>query len=55
MDIIEAPKAIERNLSTTHAFTNPTANSPNDGMAFSESADRRSWKTMSDFLAEVFA
>ena len=40
---------------TTHAFTNPTANSPNDGMAFSESADRRSWKTMSDFLAEVFA
>ena len=40
---------------TTHAFTNPTANSPNDGMAFSESADRRSWKTMSDFLEEVFA
>lgn len=39
---------------TGHAFTFPAANMPEAGMAYKESADRRSWKVMTDFFAEVF-
>lgn len=39
---------------TLHAFTNPQANDPANGFAFSETATRRSWQMLSDFLAEVF-
>ena len=39
--------------STSHAFTNKEANSPEMGMAYNPDADRRSWKTMQDFLKEV--
>jgi dienelactone hydrolase len=36
-----------------HAFTNPRANDPSFGTVYSEAADRRSWATMQNFLAEV--
>lgn len=39
--------------STLHAFTNPDANAPEMGAVYSADADRRSWQSMSDFLAEV--
>ncbi len=39
---------------TVHAFTNPAANAPDDGMAYSEAGDRRSWKALIDFLEEIF-
>lgn len=41
--------------STMHAFTAPAANNPAGGIQYSAVADRRSWRTMTDFLAEVFA
>ncbi len=37
---------------TGHAFTNPAANRPKDGMAFSENANRRSWQALLTFLDE---
>jgi dienelactone hydrolase len=39
---------------TMHAFTNPDANDPAMGTVYSESADRRSWAAMQNFLAEIF-
>ncbi len=39
---------------TMHAFTNPQANDPDFGTVYSESADRRSWQAMQNFLAELF-
>ena len=39
---------------TMHAFTNPAANEPDAGKQFSESADRRSWATLEQFLEELF-
>ena len=42
-----------RDRSTSHAFTNKEANSPEMGMAYNPDADRRSWKSMTDFLKEV--
>lgn len=39
-----------------HGFTNPGAGAyGNDGLAYHPAADRRSWRQMRDFLAEVFA
>jgi dienelactone hydrolase len=38
-----------------HGFTNPAANDPEHGLAYSESADRRSWAALEGFLAEVLA
>lgn len=38
---------------TVHAFTNPRANDPAFGTVYKESADRRSWQSMQNFLAEV--
>ena len=40
---------------TVHAFTNPVANSPEMGMMYNPDAERRSWQSMQNFLAEVFA
>lgn len=40
---------------TGHAFTNPEANSPETGLFYKESADRRSWRALGDFLSEAFA
>jgi dienelactone hydrolase len=39
---------------TMHAFTNPEANDPDMGTVYNESADRRSWIAMQNFLAELF-
>jgi dienelactone hydrolase len=39
---------------TMHAFTNPEANDPNFGTVYNADADRRSWITMTNFLAEIF-
>jgi len=40
---------------TMHAFTNPAANDPDFGTVYREAADKRSWKAMKAFLAEVLA
>ncbi len=38
-----------------HSFTNPDAGNDNSrGAAYNETADRRSWRAMKDFLAELF-
>jgi dienelactone hydrolase len=37
-----------------HAFTNPLADAPEDGIAYDAAADRRSWRAMTEFLAESF-
>jgi dienelactone hydrolase len=38
-----------------HAFTQKEAgNDPSKGAAYNEAADRRSWRAMQDFFAEVF-
>lgn len=39
---------------TVHAFTNPAANNPTRGTVYNATADRRSWASMLDFLAESF-
>lgn len=39
---------------TKHAFTNPEANDPAMGTIYDANADRRSFATLSDFLAELF-
>ena len=37
-----------------HAFTNPEANDPDHGVAYDETANRRSWQAMVNFLEEIF-
>ena len=39
---------------TAHAFTKPSAASPEMGMVYSPTADRRSWASLINFLEEVF-
>lgn len=39
---------------TMHAFTNPHANDPDLGTVYNPHADRRSWRILTAFLAEVF-
>jgi len=38
---------------TMHAFSNPAANAPDHGTVYNAAADRRSWNSTRDFLAEV--
>jgi len=40
---------------TVHAFTRPDANDPDFGAVYNPSADRRSWQSLLNFLAEIFA
>ncbi|MCR9228796.1 MAG: dienelactone hydrolase family protein [Flavobacteriaceae bacterium] len=40
---------------TGHAFTNPNAHAPDDGMIYSPLATDRSWLRMLNFFEEVFA
>lgn len=40
---------------TTHAFTNPAANSPEHGLSFSPLTRDRAWDTCARFLSEVLA
>jgi dienelactone hydrolase len=37
-----------------HAFTNPLAHDPNMGLVYNGLADKRSWVSMREFLAEIF-
>lgn len=39
---------------TLHAFTNPQANSPADGVLYSALADQRSWRSSLNFFEELF-
>ncbi|MCR9092699.1 MAG: dienelactone hydrolase family protein [bacterium] len=39
---------------TVHAFTNARYQEPGGAALYSPSADRRSWQTLTDFLAELF-
>ena len=39
---------------TMHAFTNPVANDPDFGTVYQADADKRSWKSMENFLTEIF-
>jgi len=38
---------------TSHAFTNPAADSPDHGLLYNPVAERRSWTAMQNFLAEA--
>ena len=38
---------------TVHAFTNPAAQDRDGGMQYDESADRRSWHALEEFLSET--
>jgi len=38
---------------TMHAFTNPAANDPGFGTVYNETANRRSWQAMKNFLATL--
>lgn len=40
---------------TMHAFTNPVANNPAAGMLYQPTAEQRSWQSMVNFFAEIFA
>lgn len=40
---------------TMHSFTNPLANDPGFGTVYNAVADRRSWASLLNFLAEVLA
>lgn len=40
---------------TGHAFTDHDANMPDKGLAYNPDADRRSFRAMRDFLADLFA
>ncbi len=40
---------------TAHAFTNPAAAAPADGMFYQQASDKRSWLAMRNFLHELFA
>ena len=39
---------------TGHAFTNPNANAPDQGMMFNQLANDRSWLRMTKFFEEIF-
>jgi dienelactone hydrolase len=38
---------------TSHAFTNPAAQSPNSGLQYHKRSSDRAWRMMDDFLGEV--
>ena len=40
--------------STMHAFTNPAANNPDFGTVYSTTAEQRSYRSLENFLAELF-
>ena len=40
--------------STMHAFTNPAANNPDFGTVYSAKAEQRSYRSLENFLAELF-
>ena len=64
---VDAVVALEKELSeaqadwqihvygqTMHAFTNPKANDPGFGTVYHPQADRRAWRSLENFLEEIF-
>ena len=39
---------------TMHAFTNPQAHSPEHGLQYNATAERRAWQAMRSFFEELF-
>ncbi len=39
---------------TSHAFTNPTLNDPNNGLVYNQRSAARAWKSMQNFFKEIF-
>ena len=40
---------------SVHSFTNPASgDNPSKGIAYNETADKRSWRAMKDFFSEIF-
>ncbi len=65
---VEAVNALEQELTdaeadwqihvygnTSHAFTNPLANDPEMGLQYSELVSKRAWRTLENYLEELFA
>ena len=56
LDGAKADWQVVKYSGAVHAFTQPEAgNDPSKGVAYNESADKRSWIAMKNFLAEIFA
>lgn len=55
MKRIDADWQLHAYPGVVHAFTNPAADDPGFGTVYDEGADRRSWRAMTQFFAEVFA
>lgn len=55
MDAAGADWQLHGHGGAVHAFTNPGANDPDFGTVYHEAADRRSWQSLDNFLAELFA
>jgi dienelactone hydrolase len=53
LTLAEADWQIHAYGNTVHSFTNPAANDPGFGTVYKESANRRSWQALQNFLAEV--
>jgi dienelactone hydrolase len=54
MKRIDADWALEAYAGVQHAFTDPQANDAALGLLYDAEADRRSWRAMTGFFAEVF-
>jgi dienelactone hydrolase len=54
MTAAEADWTLHAHGHTLHSFTNPAADNPAGGTAYRAEADRRSWRSMQNFLVEVF-
>lgn len=55
MDKVKADWQVVKFGGAVHSFTVPEAgNDPSKGMAYDKNADERSWKSLLDFLAEIF-
>lgn len=55
MNAAQADWQLHAHGNTVHSFTNPHANDPDFGTVYSESANRRSWQSLQNFLGELFA
>jgi dienelactone hydrolase len=54
LSALEADWQIHAYGNTMHAFTNPAANNADMGTVYDPVAERRSWRSMSNFLEELF-
>ncbi len=54
LTLAEADWQIHAYGNTVHAFTNPAAENPDFGTVYNQLSDKRSWRSMADFLADSF-